>query len=238
MANPRDTMDSVIENGATRHRSGLLTSLPVVSRASRSVLPDEDEARTMAVTSGLRCLRLYDASSRHGLSLRTLVGLLVGQKVWYSNKCALIWKAKVTKSNRLLFHLWPSMRPIEETESGLLPTTQARDYKESYTDPEKAKAASKKRHSPGVGLTVLMLPTPSAGEGQRGRRSGAKRGFGADNNDLIHQTGTETGAKLRLQPAMTEWMMGFPEGWCDFPTEALSATPDGAKRRLKHMGTL
>jgi hypothetical protein len=38
---------------------------------------------------------------------------------WYSNKCALIWKTKVTPSNRLLFQLAPSTRPIAATEFGL-----------------------------------------------------------------------------------------------------------------------
>jgi hypothetical protein len=30
-------------------------------------------------------------------------------------------------------------------------------------------------------------------------------------------TGIGTGRKLRLQPAMTQWMMGYPDSWTEFP---------------------
>ena len=34
---------------------------------------------------------------------------------------------------------------------------------------------------------------------------------------VINIHGQMTGVKLRLQPAMTEWMMGFPAGWTELP---------------------
>ena len=42
---------------------------------------------------------------------------------WASTKCYLTWKPKATPQGRLLFQLAPSMRPTEETESGLLPSS-------------------------------------------------------------------------------------------------------------------
>lgn len=41
--------------------------------------------------------------------------------------------------------------------------------------------------------------------------------------------GSGTGEKLRLQPAMPEWMMGFPEKWTEFPI----ASPSGGMNRSK-----
>lgn len=101
-----------------------LTSLQVDSPASLFPKPDEDGERRMTVTSGLKCLELYNSQNLHGSSLKMLVASLLGMKEWYSNKCALTWKAKVTKSNRLLFQLLPSTHRTEGIESGLLPTAR------------------------------------------------------------------------------------------------------------------
>lgn len=47
--------------------------------------------------------------------------------------------------------------------------------------------------------------------------------------DQVGRIGHETGVKLRLQPAMTQWMMGFPESWTEFPTQE----PNGEKKASK-----
>lgn len=99
------------------------------SPASPSPQPDEEEARQTTAISGRKCLKLYEMSNPTGSSLRTCVASLLGTKAWYSNKCALTWKAKVTKSNRLLFQLSPSTRRIGEIESGLLPTAKATEHR-------------------------------------------------------------------------------------------------------------
>jgi len=78
---------------------------------------------------------------------------------------------------------------------------------------------------------IALLPTPNA--------SAAKDRGGMDNPciqrrvamgkqvdlnmTISGQTGPGTGAKLRLTPAFTEWMMGYPEGWLDFPTASREA---------------
>lgn len=41
------------------------------------------------------------------------------------------------------------------------------------------------------------------------------------NGLLGRQIGKTTGMKLRLQPAMTEWMMGFPLNWTSMETETI-----------------
>ena len=96
------------------------------SPANPSAKPDEERERKMTATSGLSCLRLYEVGNRHGSLLRTCVASLLKTEAWYSSKCALTWKASVTKSNRLLFQLSPLTRPTEGIGSGLLPTASAR----------------------------------------------------------------------------------------------------------------
>src|SRR3990167_8580416 len=91
------------------------TSLLADSRVNRSAKQVKDEARQMTVISGLKCLELYNLQNRHGSSLRMLMASLLGTKAWYSNKSALIWKVKVTKSNRLLFQLSPRMHRTKGT---------------------------------------------------------------------------------------------------------------------------
>ena len=98
-----------------------LTSSPEVSPVSLFPKPGREEAQQTTVISGLKCLELYDLQNRHGSSVRMLVASLLGMKEWYSNKCVLTWKTKVTKSNRLLFQLYPSMHRTEGTGFGLLP---------------------------------------------------------------------------------------------------------------------
>jgi hypothetical protein len=160
------------------------TSSPEASPANLFPKPEREKEQMITVTSGRRCYELYEISNRHGSSLKTCVALLLGTTAWFSKQCALTWKAKVTKSNRLLFQLAPSVRRIDATECGLLPTSGAQDWK-------KRGPASKQR---GVG-------------------------------EVVQDNGTKTGVKLRLQPAMTEWMMGFPDGWTELP----SVSPDTAR---------
>lgn len=104
-----------------------LHSLQADSPANRLVKLEEEKERQMIAISGQQCLSQLDLSNQTGSSLRMLRGLLLGTKVWFSNKCVLIWKKKVTKSNRLLYQLVLSTRRIEGTESGLLPTVRAQE---------------------------------------------------------------------------------------------------------------
>ena len=67
-----------------------LTLFPVDSRASRSVLPGSEEARTMTVTSGLKCLESYANSSQLG----SLVRMCLESSIWHSTRCLLTWKRK------------------------------------------------------------------------------------------------------------------------------------------------
>ena len=206
---PRDTLDSLIENGATKRRSGLSIVLPGVFPVSRFPMPDKEEARQMTAGSGLQCLALYNKHARHGLSLRTFSALLLGSTAWYSNKCTLTWKAKTMTSKRLLFRLLPSTRRIEGTESGLLRTPLTKE--------------------PGIAIERVVNKDGhpyQLGQTAYDRRTGRHAHIG-----LTHQLGNAIGGKLRLEPAFPLWMMGLPEHWLTFPMEPLPPKPDGAKKR-------
>lgn len=236
--------------GPNRHSpsiSDVLTWLQEGFHANLSVWQDGDEARQMTATSGRKCLESYNASSRHGSSVKTLVALLLGTKAWYSSRCALIWKAKATKSSRLLFQLAPSMRRTGGIESGLLHTSRSVMIEETPENFRK-RMNSKRKNDRKSGLPNLamqissMLPTPTVNEVEHpnmrlthdNRRAPVKgkTSHSIGLMDKVAMTGIPTGKKLRLQPAMVEWMMGFPKGWCDFHLEEVqSDMPGGAKKR-------
>lgn len=225
------------------------------SRASLSLKPDSAKERRTTATSGLKCLGSSENFARHGSSLRTCVALLLGTTEWYSNKCALTWKLKVTKSNRSLFQLSPSTRHIDETASGLLPTVRAKEgnagsagsihnYKKRYLDgtiqegliptpttqevehsqmklSKTGRRIAKNGNTHSVGLTdkIVMLKTPGASEAVGGAKTDDKywnaKAPKLKTRDQIARTGIESGERLRLQPAMPEWMMGYPSHWAD-----------------------
>jgi hypothetical protein len=56
-----------------------------------------------------------------------LKALLTSTTAWYSDRCKLTWKKKVSKSNVLLFQLQASVHGIKENESGLWLTPTATD---------------------------------------------------------------------------------------------------------------
>ncbi len=135
----------ILESGKEK-----LMSLPVDSPVNHSVWPDEERERKITVISGQNLNVPYEKSSHLGL----LVKMLLESSQWYNPARRLIWKANLLRekrenrdksmssrqsakilkpkdilSNRWLFRLVPSVPPIGETESGLLPTITASDYK-------------------------------------------------------------------------------------------------------------
>ena len=88
------------------------------SPVNRSPLPGSTEARTMTVTSGLRCLESYGNSSPLG----SLVKMCLESSIWHSTRCYLTWKQKDTKAKRSLFQLAVSMPRTNENGSQFWPT--------------------------------------------------------------------------------------------------------------------
>lgn len=210
------------------------TYSPGDSPANPSPMQEKSEAIRTTVSSGLKC---YESSGKRS-PLGSLARMLLGSSTWLSTRCALTWKEKATKSSRLLYQLAPSVRRTAEIASGSsegeppLATPRASDWKGA------AKTTEAKGRNPFTnslmdavenGLTP-MLPTPTTNDQSGGAnkvkivdgkfiRDAGTIEHTANLNSVV-RNGTETGARLRLQPAMTEWMMGYPPGWLSFPMEA------------------
>ena len=113
------------------------------SLASRSVSQAKEKARTITATYGQRCCERLERFNHVGSWVKMFSALLIGRTEWYSSRCNLIWRMRGMKSNRILFQLVPSMRPIVETECGLLPTVgmlktpSAMDSRESLATAKK-----------------------------------------------------------------------------------------------------
>jgi hypothetical protein len=111
---------------------GQLTLFAEDSPANLSPQQEKEKAQKMTVIYGRKCYESYGKLSPLGL----LVKMFLESSTWtagrYSKKYTLIWKAKGTPFNRLLFQLWPSELGIEETEFGLLPTMTASELPGGY----------------------------------------------------------------------------------------------------------
>lgn len=147
-----------------------LTLFQEGSHASHSVLPGSEKAGKMTVTSGLKCLELYQNSGPLGSLVRTLLE----SSIWRSTRCALTWKTKGTPSKRLLFRLVPSTPRTVETGAQLSGTER---WKKNITGkdgepilwktPIASDSANREfyhnsRGEPNLIGMVKMWPTPKA----------------------------------------------------------------------------
>lgn len=171
----QERMKKKENNGTNRHSLFLSDAIQRPSTSSRAASPanlfppqGKDEARRTTAISGRRCYESYESFIRAGSSVKMLAALLLGTEVWYSSRCTLTWKVKVTKSKRLLFQLYPSTRHTDETEYGLLLTPNVEDGK------REGNAAAWNNYKNGGRTTqarlrnqlAAMLPTPQAIDGQ------------------------------------------------------------------------
>ena len=170
-------------------------SLLVDSHVNHSALQEKENQQQMIVTSGMKCLESLEKSNQDGLLAKMLKALLISTKAWYSDRCLMTWKTKVSKANVLLFQLQASVLGIKENESGLYPTPRAQEpgrTKEGYgrglaelmegkkqikmyptPTQDSASERTKKYKQGGTPLTmaVKMFPTPTAGCIEGGEQS-------------------------------------------------------------------
>ena len=130
------------------------------SLANRSVSQDEDEERTMTVTSGLRLLPLL----RNVGPLGCLSRMLLGSSVWHSTSFKLTWKAQATPHKRMYFRLAPSVRRTHANASSSWPTPLAGDGKHGGPNSRDSKG----RYSL-TGMVHHAWPTPVALDAGSGR---------------------------------------------------------------------
>ncbi len=156
-----------------------LTLLRGDSRVSLFPQQDSAEAKMMTASSGRICLRSLKPQGQPGLLRKMSEALLTSTTDWYSSRCALIWRPKVTKYNRLLFQLSPLTPHTGVIESGLLPTAVASEVTRGQRTPQ----GIDKRHTPDLQDRIAMLPTPQAIDGSgEGRQPRLKKDIPRDPN--------------------------------------------------------
>ncbi len=145
-----------------------------------------DKAQRMLDISGQKCAEQFESAGRPGLWARTFLGLLIGQEGWFSSRCALTWKVKGTKYNRLYCQLQVSTLRTGEIGFGLLPTCRANESTESM------ETIMDRRERTGNGmmnLTALaqsgLLKTPTKMDGEV--TSGKKNPVSGDSGTLAQE---------------------------------------------------
>lgn len=160
-----------------------LTCFPEGFPANRSARQGKEKVRRTTATYGRKCFEQFARFPRVGSWAKTFSELLIGTGEWYSNRCALTWRLKGTKFNRMYFQLAVSTLPIKGSVHGLLPTAQTQGLKvckngktvfmnlEMLPTPRASKITGGDRADftpslPGLAIKGL-LPTPNASEGAK-----------------------------------------------------------------------
>ena len=140
------------------------TSLQGDFLANHSALQEREEEQTMIATSGMKLLELSKSANPNGLLEKMLKALLTSKTAWYSDRCKMIWKSKVSKSGILLFQLQASVRGIKGKESGLLPTTYPTPTTMDHIDRKgmRPSRAATNRKTGYLSEMIHMYPTPTS----------------------------------------------------------------------------
>ena len=128
--------------------------------ANHSQSQEKEKEQTMTATSGMKLLESLPNVNRGGLLEKMLRELLTSTMAWSSDRCKLIWKSKVSKSNVLLFQLQASVLGIKGKESGsLLPTPTTMDHIDRKG--MRPSRAATNRKTGYLSEMIKMYPTPT-----------------------------------------------------------------------------
>ena len=128
----------------------------------------EKEKEQMTIdTSGMKLLESSENANRSILLAKMLKVLLTSNKAWYSDRCKLTWKKKVSKSNVLLYQLQASVLGIKEKEFGLSDVM----YPTPTQDSASERTKKYKQGGTPLPLAVKMYPTPTVGCEEGGEQS-------------------------------------------------------------------
>ena len=97
------------------------------SHVNHSQLQEKEKEQMTIDTSGMKLLESSENVNQSGSLAKMLKVLLTSKTAWYSDRCKLTWKKKVSKSNVLLFQLQASVLGIKEKEFGLWATPNTMD---------------------------------------------------------------------------------------------------------------
>jgi hypothetical protein len=135
---------------------------------NHSQLQEKEKEQQMIAISGMKLLESSENANRNILLAKMLKVLLTSNKAWYSDRCKLIWKKKVSKSNVLLYQLQASkVLGIKEKESG----SSAAMYPTPTQDSASERTKKYKQGGTPLPLAVKMYPTPTVGCEEGGEQS-------------------------------------------------------------------
>jgi hypothetical protein len=140
------------------------------SHVNHSQLQGKEKEQMTIDTSGMKLLESSENVNQNGSLAKMLKVLLTSKKAWYSDRCKLTWKKKVSKSNVLLYQLQASVLGIKEKESGLSDVM----YPTPTQDSASERTKKYKQGGTPLPLAVKMYPTPKA-SGQENAESLIKR---------------------------------------------------------------
>ena len=137
------------------------------SHANHSQLQEKEKEQMTIDTYGMKLLESSENVNQNGSLAKMLKVLLTSKTAWYSDRCKLTWKKKVSKSNVLLFQLQASVLGIKEKESG------SSDIMYPTPTQDSASERTKKYKQGGTPLpmAVKMFPTPTVGCEEGGEQS-------------------------------------------------------------------
>ena len=133
---------------------------------------ENKKEQTITVTSGQKCFDSLKKSNQSSLLVRMCKELLTSKTAWYSDRCSMTWKVRVSKSNVSLFQLRASVHGTNDIEHGLLATPNTMDYlpprsaegkklMEGHRKGRKRPSNLREQVDP---ETMKMYPTPRANE--------------------------------------------------------------------------
>lgn len=158
---------------------------------NHSVSQEKEKEQMTIDISGMKLLESLENANPDGLLAKMLKALLTSTTGWYSDRCKLIWKKKVSKSNVLLFQLQASVLGTKEKESGSSLTIYPTPTQDSVSD-------RKKKYKQGglpLTLAVKMYPTPRVSDIEGGVAKNVK----LENGHFYRENkkGERWGVKLR-----------------------------------------
>ena len=208
------------------------------SHANHFQSQEKEKEQMTTDTSGMKLLESLENADQNGLLVKMLTGLLISKTAWYSDRCKMIWKKRVSKSNVLLFQLQASVLGIKEKEFGLLgamyPTPNATNDKTAQPNRvERTKSGGfilRKKNKPNMTygarlqdamefLEKQMFPTPTARDH---KDMGYQPTWKPSRDKSVPRTvlkNNKHGGKLSAN--FVEFLMGYPMNWTKIePTES------------------
>ena len=132
--------------------------------ASRIVPQEKGKGKMMNAIYGRKCCEQFGRLPHHGWWVKTFSGLLVGREGWFSRRCMLTWKLKVTPYKRMYDQLQVSALHTNDIESSLLPTPTVVQSSRKTTDGKNISHTTGRRYGLSITQAALLLPTPTVSE--------------------------------------------------------------------------